>query len=166
MHRILIADDEAEILDIMSEVLRKRGFEVIAAQSGEEALEMLAKEKIDLLILDKRMPGIGGIGVLKELKAKNMDLPVIILTGSQDTPERTAEFRKLGYNDFLFKPVDLHTLLNMVCKKLNIKTQELSLHIAGHKGQVLLPIGRSEGVNGGRKKDPHCRRRTRNKKIN
>ena len=120
MHKILVIDDEIEICKIIDKFLTKHGFMVSTAQSGEQGLELLNKEKFDLLIQDKRMSGIGGLGVLKELKEKKSAIPVIILTGSQDIAEAVDEVKDLGYDDFLFKPIDLNILLENVKRRLGL----------------------------------------------
>jgi len=120
MHKILIVDDEVQILRLMELFFTKNGFQVISASSGEKGIELIVNKKPDLLIVDNRMPGIGGKGLLKELKKKKITTPAIVLTGSLDTPECMSDFKALGYQDFLFKPVDLNELLELVNKKLEI----------------------------------------------
>jgi len=120
VHKILVVDDEIEICKIIEKFLTKNGFKVLIAYNGEQGLEMLNKEKPDLLIQDKRMSGIGGLGVLKELKKRKSAMPVIILTGSQNIANTVDEIKELGYDDFLFKPLDLNILLENVKKRLGL----------------------------------------------
>ena len=125
MYRILISDDEQEICKLIKTFLERKGFEVIVTDSAEEGLYLLSKEKSDLLIQDKKMPGIGGFGVLRELRARNDNIPVIILTGHLDKIDAaTEEVIKLGYVDLLLKPVDLNLLLNKINKRLKIEKEE------------------------------------------
>ena len=122
MYRILISDDEQEICKLIKTFLERKGFEVIVTDSAEEGLYLLSKEKSDLLIQDKKMPGIGGFGVLRELRARNDNIPVIILTGHLDKIDAaTEEVIRLGYVDLLLKPVDLNLLLKKINKRIKIK---------------------------------------------
>ena len=118
MHTILVVDDERQICDIIRIFLTSSGFKVVTANSAEEALSVLQKEKIDMMIMDKRMPGIGGIGLLREFKKRGYDLPVLILSGSYATPEANKEIMELGFNEVLYKPVDLNDILKEIKKRL------------------------------------------------
>ncbi|MFH1878257.1 MAG: response regulator [Candidatus Omnitrophota bacterium] len=114
--RILVVDDETEICDIIKIFLTKKGFEVLAVQCGEDAMALLAKETVDLLILDKKMPGIGGLGVFWELKKVGRHIPAIIMTGSRRMPGYEEDYQKMGYADLLYKPVSLDELLESINK--------------------------------------------------
>lgn len=124
MHRILVVDDEPEILKILEEFLAKMGFEAVTALGGERAIEILKSEvKIDLAVLDMKMPQVKGTDVLREMKKINKEIPVIILTGSIDVKKYIDGLKELGYNenDICYKPVDLYALLSMVKKKLGLE---------------------------------------------
>jgi DNA-binding NtrC family response regulator len=116
-HKILVVDDEPEICKIIKTFLTKKGFEVLTADSGEKALAVLGKEKADLVILDKKMPGIGGQGALDGFKKMRLAVPVVILTGSIDLSE--AKAIEMGCAAILNKPIDLNVLLETVNKVLN-----------------------------------------------
>jgi DNA-binding response OmpR family regulator len=118
MHKILIVDDEKEICRVLSEFFTLKGFETFTANSGEEALDKINKYPIDIMVLDIRMPGIDGVGVLKELRKNDNKLPVIILTGSQILSAHEAEIKTMKYNDLLIKPVSFTKLLEKVNKLL------------------------------------------------
>jgi len=125
MHRILVADDEPEILKILEEFLNKMGFDVVTALGGEKAIEILKSDiKIDLAVLDMKMPYIKGMDVLREMKKINKEIPIIILTGSIEIKKYLDSLRELEYteNDVCYKPVDLYELLSMVKKKLGLET--------------------------------------------
>ncbi|MBI4706617.1 MAG: response regulator [Candidatus Omnitrophica bacterium] len=113
MYKILAVDDEIEILKVIDEFLTQAGFMVKIAQDAEAGLEILAKEKPDLLILDMRMPGIGGEGLLRELSRKKIDIPAIILTGYART-DAGLGFVKKDSLKILVKPVNLSILLETV----------------------------------------------------
>lgn len=115
--KILVVDDEVEICKILDKFLTKKGFHVLTVTSGEEALASFKKERPDLVILDKKMPGIGGQAVLNEFKKQAPSVPVIILTGSIDeTSDKAAE---LGCDAVLNKPVDLNVVLETINSALN-----------------------------------------------
>lgn len=112
--RILIVDDEIEIGRLISSFLTKYDFEVLAANNAETALDIFEKEKVDLMILDKKMPGIGSVALLKELEKREIKIPVIVLTGSHDVPEVENAIKIMGYTNFMYKPADLYKLLDNI----------------------------------------------------
>lgn len=113
MKKILIVDDEQDICRVLQLFLTKKGFDVFAAESGEEALELINKEKFDLLLLDVNMPGIGSKGVLIELEMKNQGTSVILITGAFTDLGILKDFRMI--KDIAYKPIELNALL----EKLN-----------------------------------------------
>jgi len=123
MYNILVVDDEEKIVNVLEEFLEKMGFEVIKAAGGVKGLEALRSDaKIDLMIVDMKMPKVAGHDVLKERERVRKGLPVIILTGSIDAGKFLADLDKTEYGegDILHKPVDLFALLELVKKKLQI----------------------------------------------
>ena len=80
MQTILIVDDEPNYLVVLTELLREEGYDVFTAQSGEEGLKIVKEIGIDLVVTDMRMPGTGGLSLVKEIKSHNKDLPVIMIT--------------------------------------------------------------------------------------
>jgi DNA-binding NtrC family response regulator len=110
MNRILIVDDEKSVRFVMAQVLRKNGHEVVEASGGTEAVQILKKNKLDLILLDMIMPDMDGLQALQELKQINPDIPIIIITGHGDIPN-AVEATKLGAYDFLEKPPPLNRLL-------------------------------------------------------
>lgn len=126
MYKILVVDDEPEIVKILEEFFIKMDFEVVTAAGGEEAIEVLKSDIIiDLIVLDMKMPKIKGIDVLEKMKSLNKKIPVITLTGSIDAQKHKEQFEKLGYssNDVCYKPVDLRALLDVIKKKLSLETK-------------------------------------------
>ena len=112
MAKILAVDDEKEICRILKVFLTKHGFEVKNAFNGEEALRLLGKEKFELVVLDINMPGLGGVKLLEKLKAEDIKTPVIVLTGSFNSPVPRDQFDFI--KGFLYKPADLSELLNKI----------------------------------------------------
>jgi two-component system KDP operon response regulator KdpE len=99
---ILVVDDHAKVLKFIEIDLKLRGFRVCCATSGEEALELIIREKPDMVLLDMIMPGMDGFEILKELRSFT-DLPVIAFSAS---PGNQDEALRLGANDFMHKPFD------------------------------------------------------------
>ena len=120
--QILVVDDEPEIRDVLSQFLTQRGYGVRVAFGGAEALSLMEKERPALIILDIYMPGINGIGVLRELFERKSTVPVILLTGSQDE-KLLAESMDLGAVEIIGKPIDLEQLALAVHLGLQIKKQ-------------------------------------------
>jgi len=106
---ILLIDDEKDFLDIMTERMEARGFEVSTSMSAKEALGMIKKGAYDAIILDLQMPGMDGIEALKAIKEIQPEAQIILLTGHA-TVEKGVEAIKLGATDFIEKPADLETL--------------------------------------------------------
>ena len=107
--RILLVDDEKDFVEMLSMHLSESGEHVIAAYSGQECLEKLAREPVDVIILDIKMPGMDGIQTLREIKATFPLVEVILLTG-HGTTETAVEGMKLGAFDYLLKPADYDDL--------------------------------------------------------
>jgi len=111
--QVLLVDDEEEFVSTLAERLQLRRFETKCALSGEEALALLEKKMPDVLILDLKMPGLGGMEVLRRTKKTAPELPVIILTGhGSDKDENEA--RRLGAFEYLKKPIDIDTLIEHI----------------------------------------------------
>ena len=111
---ILLVDDEIPFVETMAKRLNKRGFEIVPAYSGLEALDRLSQHTtIDVVILDMKMPGMDGIQVLEEIKNRFPIIEVIILTGHA-TVESAIEGMKLGAFDYLMKPCDMEQLVSKV----------------------------------------------------
>ncbi|MGB2599007.1 MAG: response regulator [Candidatus Omnitrophota bacterium] len=114
MAKIMIVDDEQEILSLLELFLTKNGFQVVKCPGGRSAIETVTADKaIDLAVLDRRMPDVDGSVVLEEIRKLNRGIPVILLTGSLGDQTRDLEV-----DDFLMKPIDLNELLEKVKKLL------------------------------------------------
>ena len=103
--RVLLVDDEADILEVIQDRLEAYGFTVITANTGVEALDRLAREKFDGIFLDVKMPEMGGIEALAEIRKKDEKIPVIIITSSS-TREAAIEAIAKGANDYVLKPFE------------------------------------------------------------
>lgn len=108
--KILLVDDEVEFRDRLLRRLVRRNVEAIAAGSGEEALTILEANPVDVVVLDVKMPGIGGIETLKKIKRKHPQVEVIMLTGHASV-EVAVQGMEIGAFDYLMKPMDIDELL-------------------------------------------------------
>lgn len=111
--KVLLVDDEEEFCSMLSERLETRGLKVNAVLSGEEAVNRVASQNFDAIILDLAMPGIDGLETLRRIKEKRPDLEILMLTG-HGTVKSSIEAMKLGAEDFLEKPVDMNVLLEKI----------------------------------------------------
>lgn len=111
--KILLVDDEKNILKVMSASLKKEGYEVETVSSGEEAIGRIGTNRYGLVITDYKLPGLNGLDLLQELKGKNPDLPIIILT-AYGTIEKAVEAMKKGASNYLTKPLNLEELTLVV----------------------------------------------------
>ena len=108
---IMLVDDEQRFVETTCKLLRRRGFKPLHAFSGQEALDKLAKEYVDVVILDVKMPGLDGLETLKRIRAGFPLVEVIMLTG-HGTIDDAVEGMRSGAYDYLTKPCDLEQLLN------------------------------------------------------
>jgi heterodisulfide reductase subunit A len=113
--RILIVDDELIVRDSLKEWLIEEGFAVDMAGSGAEALDQLAKQAYQLMLLDIKMPGMDGVEVLQKTRESFADINVIMMT-AYATVETAVEAMKIGARDYLVKPFDPETLIPMVLR--------------------------------------------------
>ncbi|WP_027362785.1 response regulator [Desulfospira joergensenii] len=107
--KVLIVDDEKDFVEMFSLRLGEQGEKVSIAYSGRQALDILDKMAIDVVILDIRMPGMDGIETLKQIKSRFPIVEVILLTGHGST-ETAVEGMKLGAFDYLMKPADFQDI--------------------------------------------------------
>lgn len=108
-HKLLLVDDEAEFLEATAAALGRRGFDVLTARDGYEALGTLCAEHVDVVVLDVKMPGIDGVEVFERVRRAYPGLPVIMLTG-HGTVQQAFETSRRGAFDYLAKPCDMERL--------------------------------------------------------
>ena len=119
--RILIVDDEANIRNSLTAVLTDEGYECLPAKDGQEALQLVETEELQLIITDLVMPNLDGLELLREVRKNHEDIRVIMLT-AYGTVESAVQALKFGAVDFLLKPVDFEMLL--------LKVQEVFREVA------------------------------------
>lgn len=108
--RLLIADDEATILELLAASLRFAGFEVVTAADGHEALSLARSTRPDALVLDVMMPGIDGFDVVRRLRSEGQNAPVLFLT-ARDSTEDKVRGLTVGGDDYVTKPFSLEEVI-------------------------------------------------------
>jgi two-component system, OmpR family, response regulator len=121
--RVLIVDDEIDLLETLVKRLQRRHLDAMGIDSGIKALELLEREHFDVVILDVRMPGMDGIETLKEMKKKRPLMEVIMLTGHASV-ESGVQGMQYGAFDYVMKPADIDDLL----EKIHEAYQRKALH--------------------------------------
>jgi PAS domain S-box-containing protein len=134
--KILIVDDEPDILELLSNFLTYEGYQITTESRGQEAIDLFRSEPFDLVITDIRMPGMDGVEVLKEIKQLDEDVEVIILTGFASVDSAVRTLRQDGAFDYLTKPLEdidalIYTIDHALEKRrlrleINKKTEELA----------------------------------------
>ena len=119
METILIVDDEKNYPLILSAILEEEGFETFTANSGGEALDILSNTDIDLVLTDMKMPSMDGIELLEKIKAKDHDLPVIMMT-AHGTVDKAVEAMQKGAYSYILKPFDNDRLIIYVNKAVGM----------------------------------------------
>lgn len=111
--RILIVDDELPQLELIGGFLKKQGFDVVAAEGGEKALQIFRQESFDLVLTDQKMPKMSGLDLLKAVRALNPEEAVIVMT-AYGSIETAVSAIKEGASDYLTKPLNLDELLHRI----------------------------------------------------
>ena len=129
---ILIIDDNEDLCQTLADILRKEGNKVSTAFKGEDGLAILQKDIIDLVLLDIKLPDMNGIQILEELKEKDPDILVIMITATTDARPAVDAMKKGAY-DYLMKPFELDQLKLVVGKAL--ETHHLKKEVSRLKNQ-------------------------------
>ena len=110
MGRALVVDDDRMLAQTLGEILELKGWSVQVATSGTEAVNVVAREQFDIVLMDVRMPGMDGVDAFKAMKASRPDIRVILMT-AYTSEERIGEAHRAGVSRVIPKPVDVPTLL-------------------------------------------------------
>jgi CheY-like chemotaxis protein len=125
VHKILVADDDEAIRDVLQTALNYRGFEVVQCQSGTQVFQILEKESVDLILLDIIMPGMNGLDVCRKLKSDDQlkKIPIIMITSITSDREIEDGVWKVATpaDDFFSKPFDPFKLADRIEKILAIE---------------------------------------------
>jgi two-component system response regulator PilR (NtrC family) len=147
--RILVVDDERSMRELLAIVLRREGYEVLLAENGRTAIDLLEREPVDLLISDIKMPDLSGVDVLRAAKKVDQDILGIMITAFAST-ETAVEAMRLGACDYLSKPFDIDLLKMKVREKIEnrqLRQENVLLkRTLGLSHQFSNIIGRSESM--------------------
>jgi DNA-binding NtrC family response regulator len=136
---VLVVDDEDEFRDIITKSLEKRGLRVEGAENGLKALEILEHSRIDVVLLDIKMPGIDGIETLRRIRNLKPLVEVILLTGHASV-DSGIEGMKLGAFDYLMKPIEFEPLLEKLSDAYEKKRlQQEKIEMAQMKKHMSMP---------------------------
>jgi DNA-binding NtrC family response regulator len=118
--RLLLVDDDEVFLRPLHRTLELAGYEVLPVQSGEEALDTLKTEDVDLVLTDKRLPGMDGVSLVRQIKADHADLAVVVMT-AYGTIESAVEAMRLGAEDYLVKPFEAAEMLVVIRRAIEFQ---------------------------------------------
>jgi len=141
--KALVIDDEQIVLDSVSKILTDENYEVDISLSGREGRDRAIQRPYDIVLTDIRMPDIGGMKVLRDIKRAKPSLPVVIITGYA-TVKSAVQAMKLGAADYLEKPFTPEQLLKSVASALDVAaTQEPEIQELIHKEEMIRVLERA-----------------------
>ena len=140
--KALVIDDEQIVLDSVSTLLRDEGFEVDVSLDGREGLDWAIERKYDVVLTDIRMPDIGGMKVLRDVKRINPALPVIMITGYASV-DSAVQAMKLGAAEYIEKPFEPEQLLEAVSRALGMSMEAEEQGLI-HREEVAKVLDRAE----------------------
>lgn len=152
MFSILVAEDDRNLQKLMTAVLKQNGYNVLTAKDGIEALEILDKSHVDLIISDIMMPNMDGYSLTRALRKSNYNLPILMVTAKETFEDKKKGFI-VGTDDYMVKPIDMDEMILRVAallrrsrivneKKLligNIEINYNTLTVSNDKESLLLP---------------------------
>ena len=118
--RLLLVDDDEVFLRPLHRTLELAGYEVLPVQSGEEALDTLKVEDVDLVLTDRRLPGMDGVALVRQVKTNHPDLAVVVMT-AYGTIESAVEAMRLGAEDYLVKPFETAEMLLVIRRAIEFQ---------------------------------------------
>ena len=126
--KILVVDDDPELQDLISFALKREGYEVVVARDAYEGLETLDNEHFDLALLDVMMPKMDGLMMLSQLRERDKELRVIVMT-ALTTPEAAISALRDQASDFLAKPFDIGQLLSAINTAFELAPKDISIEV-------------------------------------
>jgi DNA-binding NtrC family response regulator len=118
-HRILIVEDDEVFLRPLQRTLEVAGYEALVVSSGEEAVDLLKRDDVELVLTDKRLPGIDGVELVRRLRAEHPDLAVVVMT-AYGTIGSAVEAMRVGAEDYLVKPFDVAEALMVIRRSIEL----------------------------------------------
>jgi two-component system response regulator MprA len=145
---ILVVDDDRAIRESLDRALALEGYRVVAATDGAQALELVAEQQPDVIVLDLMMPNVDGLTVCRRLRARRDRTPILMLTARTETSDRVSGL-DAGADDYLPKPVELDELLARIralLRRTKVETDDAQLQVA----DLVLDTAGRRGSRGGR----------------
>jgi two-component system KDP operon response regulator KdpE len=139
--QVLIVDDEPAILRFLRTSLSAQGYQTIEAETGAQALTMLARSRVDVVVLDLGLPDLDGLEVLKRLRESGSSVPVIVLSSRADEPGKVKAL-DLGADDYVTKPFGMDELLARLRAALRHRLQQQGEKPVFHSGDLSVDIVR------------------------
>lgn len=133
--KIIVVDDEEALVRLVTYNLNKEGYTTIPAYDGNEAWELIIKEKPDLVVLDLMLPGKDGLEICRDLRSHNINIPIIMLTAKDEEIDKVLGL-EMGADDYVTKPFGVRELIARVKAVLRRKT-ELPLDMENNKDSVI-----------------------------
>jgi DNA-binding response OmpR family regulator len=121
--KILIVDDEEALRESLKEILRIEGYDILTADTGEAALDLLRQEEVDLILLDLKMPGMDGMEAFQSASRIAPDTRIVLLT-AHGSLESAIEALRLGAHDYILKPASTRTILNSLARGLARRSEQ------------------------------------------
>ena len=131
--KILLVDDEQDILEIISYNLEKEGYEIITAYDGEDALKKALNEQLELIILDIMLPSMDGFEICKRVREKS-SVPIIMVTAKEEEVDKILGL-ELGADDYITKPFSIRELVARV--KANVRRQEMNINADQQEKEII-----------------------------
>ena len=133
MIKILIVEDNVDLANGLEVNLKKEGYKVFKAVTGEDGLKIVVHDCPDLMLLDVMLPGINGFDVCRELRNRSIEIPIIMLTAKSDEMDRVVGL-EIGADDYITKPFGIRELLARirVCLRRQPQQAEISRYRFGH----------------------------------
>ena len=132
-NRVLIAEDEKPISDIIKFNLEKEGYEIITAYDGEDALKKALNEQLELIILDIMLPTMDGFEICKRVREKS-SVPIIMVTAKEEEVDKILGL-ELGADDYITKPFSIRELVARV--KANVRRQEMNINADQQEKEII-----------------------------
>lgn len=113
--RLLLIDDNKNILDGLVKILKGEGYRVSGVLSGHDALKLLSEKSFDIIITDMNMSGMSGLTLIREVRKRHTPIAIVVITGSKSV-KTAVEAMKYGVDDYLMKPLDVNELIQVLKK--------------------------------------------------
>jgi DNA-binding NtrC family response regulator len=112
-HSILVVDDELLIRDLLYDFFSEQGWDIVVAESGDRALELLKEKNIDVVLTDIKMPEMDGLSLVSHVKQTHPDIPIVVMTGYPSVDSAVAALRS-KVADYVVKPFNINQLFKLI----------------------------------------------------